>query len=157
MSDSWRPRRSSTDRTARAVQSMAPGSMEGRVASAQPVPNRKRDDEAVWLTVPVTFSFDGPPEAGNPSPAYINTDAGAEPGTIIVNTTATTTTSTTVQVLLNGSAIATLVLPSGAAQDVEGLASDVVLEYGDRLQAVVTTVGTGLSDIVIQVLLAVDE
>lgn len=154
MSNSWRPGQSASERTARAVQSMAPGSMEGRIASAAPTENRRSERDGTGETVEAIFCYSGGPQPGEESPPYFNHNALADLATVIANTRSSTTASTSIQVKVNGNAVVTMTLPSGNNQSVE-VAVDVVLNYGDQITVVCPSVGTGLSGLVVQCLLDV--
>lgn len=155
MSNSWRPGQSASERTARAVQSMAPGSMEGRIASAAPTENRRSERDGTGETAEAIFSYPGGgPQAGVESPPYFNHNALADLATVIANTRSNTTGPTSIQVKVNGSAVVTVTLPSGNNQSVE-VAADVVLNYGDQITVICSSVGSGLSGLVVQCLLDV--
>lgn len=153
MSEQWRPDQGRSERVARAVQSMSPGTLGGRVAQASQVRLVPRHTRGVGEIIEVPFSHAGTPQAGEESPPYFNRTPLGEIGTVIATTSSSTGGPTVIKVLVNGSIAASLTLPAGARQSAEELVEDVVLDYGDQVSVQTTSVGSGLTGLVVQVLI----
>lgn len=154
MSDSWRPRPSHTERTARAVQSMIPGTMEGRIAQAAPTTDRLRQEQGSGSVIEVPFSYYGVPDPNEESPPYFNRSPLADMGTVIISTVSSPSTSLTVYIRVNESNVAMIVLPSGNNTYAELLVDDVVLSYGDKITCVTgSSIPSGLENFTVQILL----
>lgn len=152
MPDAWRPKQSATERIGRAVQSLIPGSMSGRIANAQLVGEESRQQPGSGETTEAIFSYSGTP-TGAESPPYYNRVANVDMGSVIVSTRSNPSSPTNVDVMVNGSVVASVNLPSGNNAENELLVEDVVVEYGQQISVKCSSIGSGLSGLTVQVLL----
>jgi hypothetical protein len=143
---------SSSDKVNRALLSMVPGTMGGRMAQAQPVQTKSRQQDGIGETAEAIFSYPGEVTAGEESPPYLNRIPKADLDTIMAGTISTTSGPTVVEVMIQGVTVATVTIPAGARKTGETVVEDVPIEYGEQITVKATTVGGGLLGLVVQVL-----
>lgn len=137
-------------RLQRWLKRLANGSLGGTVESATPT--------TVHVPPPPPDRYQEFPPFSLPGTLAISTSGAYRPSihARIVRVSATLrsvgTTGTTVQVIRNGSVVATLTIAAGAVQASVDAAIDVIPT--DLIQAAVTAAGTAASDLVVQLLYA---
>lgn len=153
MSDNWRPNQDKLQRLSRAQQSMAPGTLGGRIAQATPATRRRPTDPGGGDSVQAVFSTASSPVVGEESPPYFNHTALATVGTILLSTRSVTTGASTCEVMVGGTVVATLTWPAGERVAELTPDADISLEYGDLLTVRFPVVGAGLDGATVQILL----
>lgn len=134
----------------RALTSMAPGTMGGRVANASPISGGASSGESGGGGVAeANFSFYGLLHETVSPPYRVLSDAISSLSSVTVTLGSAGVTHTVVDLLLNGIVVATVTVAAGSTHDTDTVTVDLARD--DVLNARVTEPGDGAIDVTVQV------